>query len=226
MVGMAEDVRGVVTPAKQALISAEMRGRIIAMPFREGETFQKGSLLISFDCTGVRAELRASQAERRIRELNYQSAQRLFKLNATGALDADVTKAEFDKADSLSDVRQAAVDHCEVSAPFEGVMGETLVNVEEVVTFNQELFRIVGTQSKEIELIVPSNWVRRLKLSTRFEFTVSETGTGYSALITRIAPQIDTLSQTVKIFAEIESAGAEVLPGMSGFAEFDFDSDG
>ena len=60
------DVRGVVTPESAATISSDLNARVVAMPFRTGQSFRRGDDLLRFDCGRYEADLRAAEAEVRM----------------------------------------------------------------------------------------------------------------------------------------------------------------
>ncbi len=50
----ASEARGVLRARDQALLASELSGRIVELPFSEGETFKQGETLARFDCSGRR----------------------------------------------------------------------------------------------------------------------------------------------------------------------------
>ena len=57
-----QEIRGVLRALDRALLSSELNARVLEMPYREGESFRRGDLLIRFDCAAYQAQLAASQA--------------------------------------------------------------------------------------------------------------------------------------------------------------------
>ena len=58
--GEAMPVRGVIRAIDQAALSTDLQARVMQIGFREGESFKKGDLLISFDCERYRAEAQST----------------------------------------------------------------------------------------------------------------------------------------------------------------------
>lgn len=67
-------VRGVLRARNHAVLSSELAGRIVEMPFSDGQTFAKGDVLVRFDCSAYQAQLDAAQAAVRAtrEELNHK----------------------------------------------------------------------------------------------------------------------------------------------------------
>ena len=85
----------------------------------------------------------------------------------------------------------------------------------------KRLISIVSEQDPEIELIVPSTWLTWLARGTRFRFLIDETRTEHIGVVTRLSASVDTVSQTIKVFARFESPASDILSGMSGTANFE-----
>ena len=59
----AEDsARGILRAQDQAVLASEINGRVLEMPFRDGESFHRGDLLVRFDCSAYQAQLAAALA--------------------------------------------------------------------------------------------------------------------------------------------------------------------
>ena len=61
-------MRGVVKASKQAVLYAQIQGRVSEVPFKEGQRFEKGSTLVQLDCDKYRAELAAAAAEQEAKD--------------------------------------------------------------------------------------------------------------------------------------------------------------
>ena len=79
--------------------------------------------------------------------------------------------------------------------------------------------RLVNTDHLEIEMIVPSLWLRWMKPGLKFHVTIDETETVHDATVERIAATVDSVSQTVKVMAVFADSSRNILPGMSLTAE-------
>lgn len=214
------EIRGVVTASAEALISSQIEGRVIELPFRLGEAFEEGDTLVAFDCAGFEAELAAAKAESRSARRTHQNHKELAALSAIGALEVEISQAEAEKAQARVDVAEVQTRRCTIRAPYAGRVIASNVNVYESVRSNQELLRILDDGQLEVELIVPSRWVRWLESGTEFRFHVDETDEEIPAHVVRIAAAADPVSQTIRIEAEFPGDTGRMLAGMSGTALF------
>lgn len=79
---------------------------------------------------------------------------------------------------------------------------------------------VVDSERLEVHAVAPSAWLAWLRLGDVITLRVDELGRDYRARIVRLAARIDAVSQMAPVVAEIEAPGAELLPGMSGWASF------
>ena len=214
-------IRGLIKPVKKAILSSEISARIKQLPYKDGASFKKGSVLINFDCSLYSAELDAAKAEYLARSKRLENNKQLLNLNAISKIEVDISEAEVLKAKADQEIAQVKVNQCTIRAPYNGRVMENLVNEYESVAKDQQLFSILNTEDLEIELIVPSMWLSWLKSGSKFKIAIDETGTTYNAVVSEIGAGVDPVSQTIRIIGQFGSKTDSVLPGMSGEVTFD-----
>ena len=213
--------RGIVKAASQAVLYAQVQGRVNHVPYKEGQRFMKGATLIQLDCDKYRAELAAAAAEHEGKQKTYQNNKELAKLNAVSTLDVEISEAEAKKTLAAMRIAEIDVRGCQLAAPFAGRVVGVMVNEHEHVFPNDKLLSVLDDTSLEIELVLPSTSLAWLKRQSKFTFTVDETRRGYLARVKEIGANVDAASQTVKVTGIFEALPAEVLSGMSGSAQFE-----
>ncbi len=217
---IGNQIRGVVQPVDEAVLSSELSTKVVDLPFRDGQAFKKGETIIGFDCERHRSELAAAKAEYRSALLTVENNVKLKKYKAIGAFEVEISRAQAEKAKADVAALEAINKQCVIVAPFSGRVVETLIKAHEVPAANQPLVRIINDSELEVQLIVPSNWLGQLKAGTQFAFVIDETGKKHNVRVSRIGATVDPVSQTVKIIGTFTGAGKDVLAGMSGTAQF------
>lgn len=215
-----EVMRGVVRAATQAVLFSQIQGRIIRLPYKEGERFKKGASLVQIDCDKYKAELLSAIAEHEAKEKTHQNNLGLAKLNAVSKLDPEISAAEVKKAAAAIRIAEVYVRGCRITAPFSGRVVEVMVHEHENVFPNDKLLSLLDDTSLEIELVLPSKSLAWLKRDTSFTFTVDETGRQYEARVKEVGANVDPSSQTIKAIGIFKTLPQEVLAGMSGTASF------
>jgi membrane fusion protein (multidrug efflux system) len=213
-------LRGIVKAVRQASISSDLGFKIIEMPFQEGQSFKAGDTLVAFDCEGLRAEMRGSEARLASERLVHDNNIRLAKLNAAGKFEVRLSQSKADQAAAEVDTYRAKAKQCILKAPFDGSVAVRVANAFEIPERSRPLLQIVGDKDLEIEMLLPGNWLRWLKPGANFSLMIEETSKDLPAEVVRIAPIVDPVSQTVKVIARFTGDATGVLPGMSGPARF------
>lgn len=213
-------VRGVVRPSAQAIISTDLTARVVKIGFREGAQFRMGDVLVAFDCRRHKAELASAEAQYREMLVAFESALFLEKRDAGSRQDVETARARADRAAAEAEAIRARLDQCTITAPFDGSVAELGIHEHETPVAGKQLFFIVSKRDPKIELIVPSTWLTWLKPGTKFQFQVDETHETYVGVVRRLGAAVDTVSQTIKVFAIFTAPTPDILPGMSGTAQF------
>lgn len=189
----------------------------------EGEQFFKHDLLISLDCTRLVAEWESATAIRREMELALKSARYLRKQQAGSDYKVETAIARLDRAKAEAKAINSRVDQCEIRAPFDGRVAKLGIHEHEMPTAGRPIISILSDEDPGLELIVPSKWLMWLKIGMPFQFTIDETGTSHKSEVTRIGASVDSVSQTIKIYARLKEMAPNILPGMSGTAQFEWE---
>ena len=214
-------VRGMIRSSNQAAISTDLITPVIEIGFKEGESFHKGDLLVAFDCREQRAKLASAEAQHQEMSVVLKSATFLAKHNAGSQQSTDTARARVARAAAEAEVIRAELSKCHIVAPFDGRVAELWIHKYETPVAGKPIVSIVSDIEPEIELIVPSAWLTWLKAGTEFQFNIDETGSQHIAKITRLGAAVDTVSQTIKVFAKFKDLAPDVLSGMSGTANFE-----
>ncbi len=218
--GHAGDVRGILRARDQAMLSSELAGRILEMPFADGQSFRKGDVLVRFDCSAYQAQLNAAQAGARAASEQLGHNRQLAALNSVGRFEVALAEAKLSEAQAQVQVYKVQVGRCVVAAPFDGQVVQRKAQPFESVSGGAPLLEIVDNRSLEIRLLVPSRWVSRLKVGQSFSFVPDETGQPLTVEIKRLGARIDEGSQMLPLIASLPADTKGLLAGMSGSARF------
>ncbi|WP_212628978.1 efflux RND transporter periplasmic adaptor subunit [Pseudomonas sp. KB-10] len=213
-------VRGVLRARNQAVLSSELPGRITEMPFSDGQGFNKGDVLVRFDCSAYQAQLNAAQAAARATREELNHKKQLAALNSVGRFEVALAEARQAQAQAETQVYQVQVKRCSVNAPFNGRVVLRRAQPHESVASGAPLLEVVDNGTLEIYLLVPSAWLGRLEPGQTFDFIPDETGTPLEAKVKRIGARIDEGSQTLLLIGSLPEDAKGLLAGMSGTAQF------
>ena len=204
-VGASLELAAVVKSRQTAVLSSQMDGLITGVSVLAGDTFRKGDVLMSIDCTLQNAALSKAKAQVEYTRNEYKSTRTLEELNSTTRVQVARSAAEFAKAKAELDAADHRVTHCFVYAPFDGTVIQSWVKNHETVNARTDLMEIVNNNNLVAEFLAPSNAINSLQTGRSFRFQVGETGRDYTATIDKVVPFVDSVSQTVKVISNLDS---------------------
>lgn len=211
-----QDIRAQLSAVTYNTITSEVNARIQELPFKEGQTFKVGQVLVVFDCSTQQAQFQKTKAVLSIAERNYQTNKKLLALGSVGRIEYENSYSEYLKTKAENDELATVLARCNVLAPYSGLVVEQKVRPQQYVQAGQALIDILDSSSLELEFVAPSKWSPWLTEAYKFEIKLDETGKSYPAKITRVNGKIDPVSQTIKVAAVIDGDFKELSPGMSG----------
>ena len=219
-------IRGVIQSQSEATIASRMTAGIISMPYKVGQKFGRGALLASFDCSTLKAQYAAANAATAAYKKTYDTNVELDAYQAVGKNEVGVSKANLGKASAEAAAVSSQLSECAVYAPFSGVVVEQIAHANEVAATGQPLMKIQDASNLEVQIIVPSKWLVWMKPGAKFNFKVDETGQTVSGNVARLGASVDPVSKTIRVVGHLAAAGATILPGMSGSANFEGQNQG
>jgi len=213
-------VQAVLVAKKIAVISSTLDARILKMPLNNGDTFEKGDVLVEFDCSIDVARLREIQARQRLSQKQLDAYKTLKDMEVVSKIEVDT--ANENNAQALAQIQQvnSRLSLCKIRAPFAGRVANKTASQHEFVQTGRVLLEIASREPLQAEFLVPSIWLRWLNVGTPLQLYVAESDKHYNARISRIHGEVDPVSQSVQVNAELESYAEVLLPGMSGRAAF------
>lgn len=220
--GTAKDgrIRVQIAAKQQTVLSAEIAAKLISLPLKEGDSFRAGQALAGFDCAIYRAQLGKAEASAEAARQTLKVNRRLAELNAISNLEVDMASAKLKETEAEAAVVRVALGKCTISAPFSGRVAKIHVEPHQFIAQGKPLLDIVDTQRLEVKLIVPSKWLAWIAKGTRFTVRVEDLNLDVSARVSRLGARIDPVNQTVSLVGEVVDRADNLLPGMSGWANF------
>ncbi len=213
--------RILVRSAAKIEIRTEIYAPVAEIFFWEGEKFSQGEVLIKFDCSRYEAEKNAANANMNAAGIEHRTKQKLLKYKAVGKDEVSLAGANMERANAELKVHELRIAQCEFKAPFDGRIVTRYVNAFEYPSKDKPLLTILNDTRLELQLVVPSLWLRWLKNRQQFRFELDETGKSYTGEIIRLGAEVDPVSQTIVITGRFVGRHEHILAGMSGTAFFD-----
>lgn len=214
-------IRVLVAAEEESVLSAQMAGRIAALNVPLGASFDRGQVLLRFDCDEQEARLKMAEAELYGAQSTYESKVKLHSMESLGELEVRQAAAAVEKFRAQILLYKTQLKMCSLHAPFAGRVSKLRAKAFESVAVGQPLLEVVNDRRLKLQLNLPSAWLGRLKPGAAFTVRLDETGQSYPARVRRVNGKVDAVSQSIEIEGEFRGNPPGLLPGMSGAALFD-----
>ncbi|MEP2240234.1 MAG: HlyD family efflux transporter periplasmic adaptor subunit [Maribacter sp.] len=237
---------GNLTAKQRVELYAEVQGvfKKGSKLFKEGQAFRQGETIISIDAneyaasvqsaksnlfnqlTAVMPDLRLDYPDIYSKWQDYLSNFDMAK--STPALPELATEKEkffisgrgiLTSYYNVKNLEQRLSKY-RITAPFSGVLTETLVTEGTLVRSGQKLGEFINTEVYELEVAISKRYTDLLKVGESVELTNLDDNTTYKGKVTRINGSIDQLTQSVNAYIEV--ADKNLREGM--YLEADLDA--
>lgn len=206
----------VLVPRQVTVISSSQAGRIADIFVNHGETFKKGDLLIAYDCTDVEAEAEIARIQKDLTKKKAEGTDKLFKLDIISDIDRLGAQVEDRQASAKARAYDARMEDCRIRARFDGRVTNRLANPGEYTRTDRVLLEVASNDPLRAEFLLPSKWLRWVNIGAPVDITIGETEKTYKAKIAGIHGEVDPVSQSIQMVAELDTYADPLLPGMSG----------
>ncbi|MBF0134780.1 MAG: HlyD family efflux transporter periplasmic adaptor subunit [Magnetococcales bacterium] len=211
-----EEIRAQLTSRQRTVLGAEITAKIQRIHVTEGEAFPRGRLLVEFDCTLFHTRLQKALAEVHAAQKRVEVHTRLMELGSLSPLELELDQAELARNTAEVTTQKIMVDRCLVRAPFPGQVIALQAQPFQYMTEGQHLLEILNNADLELAMIVPSRWLSRLLPGTPLTVHIDETGRNYPARVVRPIPQVEAVSQSIKVIGRLDGQFPELISGMNG----------
>ena len=216
--GPAADEAGAVgnLRADEAItVRPEIAGRVVEMPFREGERVKRGARLVLLESSDLRAVLDASAAQLKLDTQRHERNEDLFKKGFISPQALDESRSTLARSRAKLAEDQAKLAKAEVRAPFDGVLGLRQVSEGAFVAAGTDIVRLEKIDVLKLDFRVPEAYAARLRAGQPVRLTVDAwSGEAFSGAVYAIEPGVDEQTRTVQLRARVANPGLKLRPGM------------
>lgn len=217
---------------QQADVASETSGRIIQFDALTGDRVNQGQIVVTLDCqtsvnnkTRIEASIKQLKARKKLTEQQLKRATRLSQTSSISReeLDQRKTQLEADKAgieeqQALLATASQNVSHCQIRAPFDGLIIRKITSVGSYATPGSPQFTLLKPDALEVRLEIPPAKTDSLKQARSIVYETE--GKSYPLAIRKILPLIDQLSHQQLVQLQFKST--ELPPsGSYGLVKFD-----
>jgi RND family efflux transporter MFP subunit len=191
-------------------------GEVVTIAFHPGQKVAAGDVLVKLDDDQEQLELKLAQLQVTDATNTLARYDSLAPTGAVSATEVDKARVTLDQARNALDQARVALDHRSVKAPFNGMMGLSMVDVGDRVTPTSRLGSIDDRSSLLVEFEVPEAFAAQLQDGQEIEATTPAfLGRSFAGAVAAIDSRIDPMSRTIRVRALLPNDEDLLRPGMS-----------
>jgi RND family efflux transporter MFP subunit len=224
---------GTLKANQESQVAADAAGKVTATFVERGQKVKRGDTLAILDARGAALQVNTLNAQSQLAQAQLEQAQRecerVKALRDTGA----ISQAEYDRTTSQCQTTQWSVAAAQaqqksaqkivgdsvIKAPFDGIVGERMVNVGQYVQPSSVIVTLYTPDPLRLELTVPEANVGGLRPEQVVTYSVQAFGDEkFTGKVRYIAPNVRPTTRDLIIEAECPNPDFKLKPGMFAVA--------
>lgn len=213
-VGVTLTRTGTLRARREVKVYNQEEGRVIKLPFYEGDRVKKNELVVRLDDKLIRAQLSRAEATRRKAEQDLKRTRDLYnkKLVSGEGLASSETELEVAKADEQ--VLVTRLSYAKIRSPIDGVVSQRLTEPGNVAERYSHLLTISDPTSLITEVSISELLLPHLSLGDPARVRIDALGTGqFGGQIIRIHPNLNPVTRRGTIEVELKPVPDGARPG-------------
>jgi RND family efflux transporter MFP subunit len=210
---------GVLQPVRQATVTAQVGGNVLALEVRAGDSVKRGQLLVRIDARESRAVVARSDAAVAQASAEARHAELALKRNRELLKDGFVSQAAVDSSATLAQAAGAALEqaraaraqaavaqgHADVVAPFDAIVSATHVEAGDLALPGRALVTLYAPGRMRAVVQVPASRAPALAAAGDVSVVLPD-GRRVQPVARELLPAADPVSQTVEWRLDLPAA--------------------
>lgn len=206
---------GTVEPSKSTALLSQFPGTIETMEATKGKRVSKGAVLATISSEGVRSAYEIAKATLEQARDGYDRACKVYESGTLTEVKMVEIKTQLEQAVSAEKSARKALEECNITAPFTGVIGEVYAHRGERVTAAQPVLQIVDVESVEIHFNVPESEYSGISLGTKARVEIPALGKTVDGSVAVKGVCASALSHAYDFTLKNISDPYQLMPGMT-----------
>jgi RND family efflux transporter MFP subunit len=232
-------ITGSVQPERRADLRAEVSAVVLQVLKENGESVQRGDVLLLLDDTALRESVSAADQSTRAATQTQDQAermlQRLTTLRASGMVSTQALEdAEMRRNNAQSELAAARTRAAQarqqlqrtlVRAPFDGIVSERKVSNGDTAQIGKELIKVIDPSSMRFEGLVSADRIGLVKLGQAVQFRINGyPGQQFSGRVKRIDPAANAVTRQVVVLVDFVGPAQPKVAGLYAEGRIEADS--
>jgi len=205
---------GTLEAPRTVHVHSQLSGRIIKLPFYEGDNVKKGEVLVHLDDALLAVGLAKVVASRKQTEVNMRRLQKLVpsKLATEDELARAATLVELARAEES--LQRTLLSRTVIKAPFGAVISDRLKEPSDIVAINEHILTLFDPGFMTAAVRVPEQLHSRVSVGDAVQVRIDSLGdNSFPASILRIHPVVDAQTRQGMVEIRLDPVPGDARPG-------------
>lgn len=219
VVDLSFPAEAVVEAIQQAVVGAQVAGRVLEVKADAGQVVKKGDLLMRLDAREAEEAARGAEAQYANAKANFDRSKSLVVQKFLSPAALDKARADLDAAAANRAAAGASQSHASILAPMNGIVARRHAEAGDMATPGKPLFTIYAPGGLRVTASIPQYRLKEMRgvKTARVEFP--ELNKWVEAAAVNLLPTADAATHVSLVRVNLPEV-AEATPGMFARVHF------
>ena len=209
------EVQGNVNTDQNIVLYAEYTGVLTQLYVKEGQRVAKGQRLAKIDDGGLGSELARQEAQTALAKTTYERQKRLWDQKIGSEINYLEAKTNYEAMQAATDQLRSRVGKTVITAPFSGIVDNTLADQGQVVNAGQTgVLRLVNLSDMYVEASIPEAFLGKVSEGTDVKIRLASIGKTYDGKIRQVGNFVSPDSRTFDVKISIPNPDNTIKPNL------------
>lgn len=195
-------------------VYSERAGRILSLPYSEGDRVAAGAELVRLDDALIRAELDMAVASRKQAELNLKRLQNLVPKKLASEDELARASTALDLARAAESLQRTQLSRTVIKAPFDAVISARLKEPGDVVPLNEHILTLFDPNLITAAVRVPERLFSQVTVGDAVVVRIDSLGDrNFAGKLLRVHPIVDPTTRQGTVEVRLQPVPPGARPG-------------
>ena len=211
---------GTLEANEEVDLRSEASGKVTEINFSEGSRVKEGTLLVKINDKELLAQYDRAVHRQKLAEDRERRQNILLQKDAISQEEYETALTELNSLKAETDLINAQIEHTEIRAPFDGVVGLRSVSPGEYISPQITVAKLINNNPIKLNFSVSEKYFGIVKPNSHVHFKIDGDNRLYEATVYAIEPKIDLATRTIQMRAKAPNVDGKLFPGTSARVQF------
>ncbi len=203
-VSLKQIVSGTLEAVTKIRLYNEESGRIIKLPFHEGDVVKKGTLLVQLDNSLLKVDLAKAKASHKQAKLDLSRIKKLVAKKIATEEEVAKIQTALELARAEENRQSIRLQRTSIKAPINGLITQRFFEPGDLLPPQSQILTIIDPATLQLKANLAERWIPLVKKDQNVTLRIDALGdSAFAAKITRIHPTINTTTHNGTVEIEL-----------------------